>query len=167
MLQHRSRRFVTRVGASVLAFLAFSLPAAAQSVGGSITGLVKDESGAAVPGASISAMNFAMNVTYTAISNNAGNYTITNVAVGSYVVKAELQGFKTAATKPMDVEAQQTVRLDFKMAVGSLEDTVEVTADSVVLQTESATVGEVISGTTVQSLPLNGRNTGQLALLLP
>src|SRR5207245_1896298 len=87
--------------------------------------------------------------------------------VGTYVVKAELTGFKTAATKPIELEAKQIARLDFKLAVGSLEDTVEVTAEAPVLQTESATVGEVISGNTVNSLPLNGRNTGQLSLLLP
>ena len=83
------------------------------------------------------------------------------------MVKAELSGFKTATTQPITLEAKQIARLDFKMEVGALEDTVEVTAAAPVLQTESATVGEVISGNTVQSLPLNGRNTGQLALLLP
>lgn len=156
-----------RLGMATLAVAVLCVPSYAQSVGGSITGLVKDESGAAVPGASISAMNFARNVTYTATSNGVGNYTITNVTVGSYVVKAELKGFKTSATKALDIEAQQTARIDFKMSVGALEDTIEVTAVTAVLQTESATVGEVISGNTVQSLPLNGRNTGQLALLLP
>jgi hypothetical protein len=139
----------------------------AQSIGGSITGLVKDESGAAVPGASVSATNLGTNVAYSATSNNAGNYTITNLPVGEYIVKSELAGFKTAATKAVAVEAQQTARIDFRMSVGAIEDTVEVTAEAAVLQTESATVGEVISGTTVQALPLNGRNTGQLALLLP
>ena len=156
-----------RLATSALALAGLCVPSHAQSVGGSITGLVKDESGAAVPGASISAMNFATNVTYTATSNGVGNYTITNVTVGTYVVKAELAGFKTAATKALDIEAQQTARIDFKMSVGAIEDTIEVVAVTAVLQTESATVGEVISGTTVQSLPLNGRNTGQLALLLP
>ena len=60
----------------------------------------------------------------------------------------------------------QVVRIDFKMELGSLEETVEVTGESPVLQTENATVGEVISGTTLQALPLNGRNSGQLVLLL-
>ena len=58
-------------------------------------------------------------------------------------------------------------RVDFKLEVGALEDAVEITAQAPVLQTETTTVGEVISGNTVQSLPLNGRNVGQLALLLP
>ncbi len=153
--------------AVAFALTALSIPSYAQSGGASITGLVKDESGAAVPGASISATSQATNVSYTATSNGVGNYTITNIPVGVYVVKSELSGFKTAATKALDIEARQTARVDFKMAVGAIEDTIEVTAEIAVLQTESTTVGEVISGTTVQSLPLNGRNTGQLALLLP
>ncbi len=152
---------------AIMALASIAPPSYAQSVGGSITGLVTDESGAAVPGASVTARNAATNVAYTATSNRVGNYTIINVPAGSYVVKSELAGFKTAATKATDIEAQQTARIDFKMWVGAIEDTIEVTAEGAVLQTETATVGEVVSGTTVQSLPLNGRNTGQLALLLP
>src|SRR5436190_22077995 len=139
----------------------------AQTGAGTLTGIVADQSAATVPGATVTDTNQATNVNYTAVSNDAGNYTITSLPVGVYVVKAELSGFKTAATKPIELEAKQIARLDFKLAVGSLEDTVEVTAEAPVLQTESATVGEVISGNTVNSLPLNGRNTGQLSLLLP
>ncbi len=141
--------------------------ALAQTGAASITGLVTDSSGAAAPGVSVTATNQATNVGYTAVSNEAGNYTITSVLVGTYVVKASLQGFKTATTRPIALEAKQIARLDFRLEVGALEDTLEVTAQSPVLQTESATVGEVISGNTVQTLPLNGRNVGQLALLLP
>ena len=65
------------------------------------------------------------------------------------------------------MEAKQVVRLDFKLELGGVEEVVEVTSQAQVLQTETATVGEVISGTTLNSLPLNGRNTGQLSLLLP
>ena len=157
----------------ILVFLAFVLAlglqttAFAQTGAASITGLLTDQTGAAVPRATVTAVNQATNVPYPAVSNEAGNYTITSVPVGTYVVKAEMSGFKTAATKPIQLEAKQIARLDFKLEVGSLEDTVEVTAEGPVLQTESATVGEVISGNTVNSLPLNGRNTGQLSLLLP
>ena len=138
----------------------------AQTGAASLTGIVTDESGAAVPGATVTATNQATNVAYTAVSNEAGNYTITSVPVGTYVVKSELANFKTSATRPIQLEAQQIGRIDFKMALGSLEETVEVLGESPVLQTETATVGEVISGTTLQALPLNGRNSGQLSLLL-
>ena len=61
----------------------------------------------------------------------------------------------------------QVVRIDFKLELGSLEETVEVSGESPVLQTENAVVGEVISGSTVMAMPLNGRNFSQLALLVP
>jgi hypothetical protein len=139
----------------------------AQTGAGSLTGIVSDQSGATVPGATVTATNQATNVDYTAVSNDAGNYTVTSMPVGIYVVKAELARFKTAATKPIQVEAMQIVRIDFKLELGALQETIEVVGTSPVLQTESVTVGEVISGTTLNALPLNGRNTGQLSLLLP
>ena len=133
-------------------------PAVAQTGAASLTGIVTDQSGATVPGATVTATNQATNVEYTAVSNQTGNYTVTALPVGTYVVKAEVSSFKTAATKPIQLEAMQIVRIDFKLELGALEETVEVSSESQVLQTESATVGEVISGTTLSALPLNGRN---------
>jgi hypothetical protein len=156
-------------GIFVLLALLPGLQAASQAQTGaaSITGLVTDQSGAAAPGATVTATSQTTNVEYTGTSNSAGNYTIATLPVGSYVVKAALSGFKTATWKAVALEAKQIARLDFKLEVGALEDTVEVVDQPPVLQTESSTVGEVLSGNTVQSLPLNGRNVGQLALLLP
>lgn len=150
-------------------FLLVLLPAIAHAQTGaaSLTGLIIDETRAAVPGVTVTATNQATNVPYVAVSNKAGSYTITSVPVGSYVVKAELAGFRTITMAAFALEAKQIARLDFKMAVGAIQETVEVNAVAPILQTETATVGEVISGNTVQTLPLNGRNTGQLALLLP
>ena len=164
----RTMRLVLSNGLSLLAIvLATSVAAHAQTGAASLTGLVTDESGASVPGAIVTATNQATSVAYTAVSNETGNYTILSLPVGTYVVKAELPSFKTVSTTPIQLEAMQTVRMDFKLELGSLEETVEVTGETQVLQTETATVGEVISGTTLQALPLNGRNAGQLALSLP
>ncbi len=138
----------------------------AQTGAASLTGLVTDESGGAVPGATVTATDQATNVDYTGISNETGSYTVAALPVGTYVVKAELSRFKTAATRPIPFEAKQVVRLDFKLELGAIAETVEVTTETPVLQTETATVGQVISGTTLSALPLNGRNTGQLSLLL-
>ena len=162
--------FRFRAAAPLLVLFALVvLPAVAlaQTGAASITGRVTDQSGAVAPGVSIVATNQATNVAYTAVSNATGNYDILSVPVGTYVVKATLTGFKTTTMKPMVLEAKQIARVDLKMEVGALKDTVEVVSQSPVLQTESATVGEVISGRTVESLPLNGRNASQLALLLP
>jgi hypothetical protein len=159
----RTSRFVLALA------LGLFTPAAAfaQTGAASLTGIVSDQSGAAVPGATVTATNQSTNVDYTAVSNDAGNYTVTSLPVGTYVIKAELSRFKVSATKPIQMEARQVVRVDFKLELGGVEETVEVAADTQVLQTETATVGEVISGTTLTALPLNGRNSGQLSLLLP
>jgi outer membrane receptor protein involved in Fe transport len=151
----------------VCAGLAAPAPLLAQSGAAAITGLVVDETGGALPGVVITATSVASGVAYSATSNEVGNYTIPALLVGTYTVKAELSGFRTASRSGVTLEARQVARLDFRMAVGALQETVEVTGSSPILQTETTVVGEVLSSTTVQSLPLNGRNTGQLALLLP
>ena len=140
--------------------------ARAQTGTATITGLITDQTGAILPGVTVTATNQATNVDYTAITNESGDYTITPVVAGTYVIKAALSGFRTQATVATVLEARQVARLDFKMGVG-IAETVEVSEATPILQTETTAVGEVLSGNTVQSLPLNGRNTGQLALLLP
>src|SRR5262249_61062298 len=87
--------------------------ASAQTGAGSLTGIVSDQSGAKVPGATVTATNQATNVAYTAVSNEAGNYSITSLPVGTYVVKAELSGFKTVTTEPFQPDAKAAVRLHF------------------------------------------------------
>ena len=99
-------------------------PALAQTGAASLTGIVTDETGAAVPGATVTATNQATNVEYTAVSNDAGSYTITSLPVGTYIVKAELSRFKTAASQPFAMEAKQVVRFDFKLQLGAVEETV-------------------------------------------
>jgi Carboxypeptidase regulatory-like domain/TonB dependent receptor len=141
--------------------------ARAQTGAASITGLVADQTGAALPGVTVTAKNQSTDVPYVTTSNEAGNYTITSLPVGTYVVTAELQGFRTVTTNPVTLEAKQVARLDIKLMVGQVQENVLVEGVSPILQTETTTVGEVISGSTVQTLPLNGRNTAQLTLLLP
>ena len=158
---------IVRLLAFLAAFIASTAGIAnAQSGAGSITGLVTDETGGAMPGVTVTATNQATTVDYTAQSNEAGNYTIEGVPVGTYVVKAVISGFRTSTTPVFALEARQIARLDFKLSVGALQETVQVVGSSPILQTETPTVGEVISGSTASSLPLNGRNIGQLALLL-
>src|SRR5215831_16560982 len=85
--------------------LLLAASAAAQTGAGSLTGIVADQSGAKVPGVTVTATNQSTNVAYTTVSNEAGNYSITSVPVGTYVLKAELSVFKTATTEPTEVEA--------------------------------------------------------------
>ena len=102
----------------------------------------------------------------TATSNDQGLYTITALPIGTYVVKATAQTFRPFETNPIKLESGQNARIDITLTVG-LAEQVEVTAVSPILQTQDAVVGEVISGMTIERMPLNGRNFSQLALLLP
>ena len=164
-----SPRRLSFVLLTLLTALSFAAPneASAQTGTATLTGLVTDETGGALPGVTVTATNQATSVEHTTVTNAAGNYTITPLTVGSYVIRAELSGFRPSTTAPIALEARQVARLDFKMAVGAVAETVQVSGVAPILQTETTSVGEVLSGNTVQSLPLNGRNTGQLTLLLP
>src|SRR5687767_7346379 len=117
MASYRTRT----VGVLLALALVLGLQSAAfaQTGAASITGLLTDQSGAPAPGVTVTATNQATNVPYTGVSNEAGNYTITSVPVGTYVVKAELSGFKTPTTRPIQLEAKQIARLDFKLEVGA------------------------------------------------
>src|SRR5947207_8716628 len=118
----RTVRVIPTIGWLLLILALVPATAVAQTGAASLTGLVSDQSGATVPGATVTGTNQATNVAYTAVTNEAGNYTITSVPVGTYVVKAELSGFKTTMTRPIEVEAKQIVRLDFRLELGALAE---------------------------------------------
>ncbi len=139
----------------------------AQSQTQSIQGLVTDASGAVVSGAKVSYTNDATGVSGTALTNDTGNYSFQLVPVGNYGLKVEMQGFKAEAVKGLRVETAAQVRQDFKLQVGNVAESVEVSAAAVTLQTENAVVGGVIENKRIIELPLNGRNVAQLAVLVP
>jgi hypothetical protein len=151
---------------SVALLLGFS-PLGAQTHFASFTGTTVASDGAAVPGAEVVATNIATQVTYTAVSNSEGLYTISALPIGTYKIRAQLQGFQTFETNEIPLESGQNARVDIKLQVGGLSETVEVTGITPILQTQNAVVGEVISETTIRNMPLNGRNFSQLTLLLP
>src|SRR5437899_5015122 len=159
-----SRYFTVLVAASSLA--AFPAPANGQTGAAAVTGILTDQSGAALPGVIVVALNEATLVTHSAVSNEAGVYIITSLPVGTYNVSAELEGFKTVFTKSMTLEANQIARVDLTLELGRIDEIMYVFGANPLFQTEKATVGEIVSGTNATTLPLNGRNTGQLTLLL-
>jgi hypothetical protein len=133
----------------------------------SIQGLVEDSSGAVVAGAKVTMKNLGTGVAHSSTTNTSGLYNFPLVPVGDYEVSVELQGFKTETVRNIRVETAAQVRVDFKLEVGSVTETVEVTAHSVLLNTENPTVGGVIENKRIIDLPLNGRNVVQLAVLVP
>ena len=150
---------------SVVFFAAVVMPAAAQTFG-EITGEVKDPSGAAVSGAAITATNTATSATRNTSSNEQGLFSFPSLNPGNYTVKVTVQGFR-AAQSTLELQVQQTARVDFSLQVGDVGQTVEVSAASAALNTEDATVGTVIEQRRITELPLNGRNYLQLIALSP
>ena len=144
----------------------FALPGVSQTFG-EITGEVVDSTGALVIGASVTVTNPQTNFTRSAVSNNAGVYTFPALQPGIYTVKAESTGFRLEIRSGIELQIQQTARIDFKLEVGSIAETVEVTGGAPLLNTENATVGTVIENERILDLPLNGRNFTQMIALSP
>jgi hypothetical protein len=134
---------------------------------GEITGEVKDPSGAIVPGARVSVTNTATNALRSSVTNEAGIYSFPALVPGFYSVKVELPGFQPVVRSNIELQVQQTARVDFTLAVGQTSQTIEVSDFAQLLTTESATVGTVIPEKTIVDLPLNGRNFLQLVSLSP
>ncbi|HEU0093847.1 MAG TPA: carboxypeptidase-like regulatory domain-containing protein, partial [Vicinamibacteria bacterium] len=139
----------------------------AQSQFASFTGTVISKDGNPLPKVEIVATNQATQVTYSGRSNDAGLYTISALPIGTYKLRATAPSFQTYETNIIRLESGQTARVDITMQVGGVTENVEVTGVAPILQTQDAVVGDVISGTTIQGMPLNGRNFAQLSLLLP
>jgi hypothetical protein len=139
----------------------------AQTITGSITGTATDPSGAIVANVKITASNVGTGVTNTANTNEAGVYNIPFLPVGQYTVAAEQKGFKTVRLGPFALEVNQIARVDVKLEVGEMTQTVEITAVAPILQTESTATGASLTSDAVSSIPLNGRNFASLTQLIP
>ncbi len=137
----------------------------AQQVTASITGKVTDATGAAVPGAKVTAIDTERGTQITTTTNSEGFYNLTNLPVGTYNLKVENQGFQTATQSNIVLQLNQVARLDVQLQVGNLSTSVEVSATAPVLQTDSTLLGQVIDARTNTTLPLATRNYVQLTLL--
>ncbi len=139
----------------------------AQNYFGTIVGNVTDQSGAAVANAKVTATNNATNDKYTANSGRQGTYTIAQLPVGVYTVRVEQGSFKQYVATGVEVHTSTNTEVNVNLSVGSVTETVTVVANAVQVQTTSAEVGEVIDGTQVRELPLNGGNFVGLTQLSP
>jgi hypothetical protein len=139
-----------------LTWLLLCAPCFAQTLG-TITGEVKDSTGAVIPGVTVTVVNKATNATRTTSSNAVGLFDFPALPPGTYTVKSELEGFKTA-TRDVELQVQQTARVDFKLELGTVSEMATVTGVAPLVETENATVGTVIENKRIVELPLNGRN---------
>ncbi len=152
------------IGASLLV----PLPAAAQTLYGSIVGTVSDPQGAAIPGATVTATNSGTGHKVETVSDTDGNYAFRNLLPGTYTLGASLQGFRELNQTGLRVSANTGVRVDLKLEVGALAETVNVVSDTTLLQTEKADLSTELGSKEIVNLPLNQfRNYQALLNLSP
>jgi hypothetical protein len=151
----------------IATFLTIAPPAMGQEVSAVINGIVTDPSGAAVVGATVSATDTQRGTVYTAQTNEAGFYNLLHIPIGTYTLKVEAKGFQTSLHPAFTLVLNQTARIDVTMQVGQVSQTVEVTTEAPLLQTDTTELSTLIDSNTILNLPLNSRNYIQLTLLAP
>ncbi len=134
---------------------------------GTILGTIRDNTGAVVPGATVTVRNEGTSFSQTTTSSPAGTYVFTALKIGRYTVDAEHPGFKKAVHSGLELNIQQQLVVDFDLSLGQVTSEVEVTGQAPLLQTENGSVGQVIERKEINDLPLNGRNYTFLARLVP
>src|SRR5436309_5040310 len=155
--------------AFVLVALTAAIPstAAAQFDAGQISGFVRNAQQAAIPGATVTVTNEGNADRRTSITNSTGYYVLPNIPVASYAVSVELSGFKKFVKTGIRLSAASQLAVDAELELGSLEETVLVTAGAAFVQTTTAQVARTIDTRQIQELTLNGRNPIYLASLKP
>ena len=162
------RRFFRVVVCLVgLAFLIGSASVArAQSSQGGVRGAVKDSQGV-IPGVTVTLTNDASGVARDTVTNESGEFAFPAVDPGDYTIKAGVSGFKTFERRGIRISTQQFVTLDIVLEVGTLEETITVTADAPLIETANASVGGVIDTKALEAIPTSGRSVFLMATLEP
>lgn len=133
-------------------------PVNAQNARGTILGHVQDPSGAPVPNAKVTVENVGTGISNTFSTTSTGDFVFVNLIPGTYNVKVEANGFKATSSAGLIVQVDQTLRQDFTLQVGELTQQVTVSAASQMVQTDNATIGQVITQRQIQALPLSGQD---------
>ena len=146
-----------------------SVPAViwAQTDTATITGVVTDTSAASIPGAAVEAANAATGLKYQAAANEAGVYVLTALPIGAYTVAVRHQGFQTVQRQNIVLHAGDRARVDITLQPGAVSEVIEVTGAPPLLEAENSSLSQVVENTAIRSMPLNGRNYQQLAMLAP
>jgi hypothetical protein len=132
---------------------------------GSIVGTVVDSSNAIIPNARVTITEVQKQISYRTSTNGTGEYVVAALPVGNYVVKIDKAGFKAAVAGPFTLNVQQRLAVNFRLPVGKVTQVVEVSGVSPQLDTQTSSLGQVIDSQQMETLPLNGRDFAQLALL--
>jgi hypothetical protein len=127
-----------------------------------ITGTVRDESGGVLPGVDVTVTQTATGITRSAVTDENGNYTLTNLPIGPYRLEASLSGFRTYQQTGIVLQVGSNPTINVTLGIGALTETVSVEAAAPLIETRSPSIGQVIENEQVEELPLNGRNPVQL-----
>jgi hypothetical protein len=153
---------------SLLALLlALSLTVLAQQETATVTGEVKDTSGAVIAGAAVTITNIETNISLRTATTDQGAYTVPGIKPGLYTITVEQPGFRKAVRSGLVFQVNQTARIDFALQAGAISEVIEITGGAPLLETETSARGAVIDQKKIVDLPLNGRDYNQLALLSP
>jgi Carboxypeptidase regulatory-like domain/TonB dependent receptor-like, beta-barrel len=159
------RRASLTLAVAVLLMFLTSLPAHAQVDSGAILGTVTDTSGAEVRGAQVTVTNEGTSAALSSTTGNSGDYNFTPLPIGQYTVSVTFQGFSTVTQKHVTVAIGAQVVINVTLKPGAVNETIEVASTTPVLETQDASVGQVVDSRNVNNLPLNGRNFTFLAQL--
>jgi hypothetical protein len=165
MLTATCNRKLPLIFAAVVLGLILPWHAFGQVDTGSISGAIKDTSGASIAGAKVTLTNEGTGISRSTISSSQGEYTFAPVKIGQYSLSAEMTGFQPVQQNNVVVDVQQKVLVDMSLPPGTSKTTVIVDAAPPALQTQDASVGQVIEERAINALPLNGRNFTFLAQL--
>jgi hypothetical protein len=159
----------TACGASVflLMLLLDPVPLFGQANTGAIVGTVHDASGAVMAGVSVTIRNEGTNIGRTVLTSASGDYSAPLLPPGSYEVSADVAGFNKAVFRNVQLQVNQTVRMDFALTLSSVQQEVSVTAAAPLIQTDTSSMGQVVGQVQIASLPLNERNFVSFAYLAP
>ncbi|MGH9844977.1 MAG: TonB-dependent receptor domain-containing protein, partial [Blastocatellia bacterium] len=147
--------------------LSFGLASVAFAQTGAITGTVKDQSGAVLPGVTITITNTETNAQRSFVTDENGDYIVTVLPVGTYRLEAGMTGFKKGLAENIKLNVNDKLRIDLALEAGQVSDSVVVTGAAPLVQSETSSVGNVIDHQKVVELPLNGRRFESLAQLVP
>src|SRR5262245_37476581 len=155
------------IARTALLLLATAAVLLGQTTNATLRGLITDQSGAVLPGVTITVKNQSTAVDRMKLSDETGNYQVAALPVGVYQIEVRLQGMKTQIVSGLAFEVGQIAIRNFKLEVGGITEEVTVAGDAPVIETTTITVGQVISQRTVQEIPLNGRHFLDLGMLIP
>jgi hypothetical protein len=150
--------FVLMVGGLAAVLVCTAPPAFAQATTATIFGSITDASGAAVPGAEVTATNVETNVTRSATTGADGSYQLVFLPIGTYRVDANARGFKKFEQTGIVLDVNRNARVDAVLQVGAVSETVEVTSDAPLVDTKLPVLGQTVNNEDIENLPLVDRD---------